>query len=150
MADNALDNIIDLNIAVQSKDMQKIKELVPIINSQLDSLVDRFNFQDKTVIGDYFGLTDLVLAIADKDITEYIIDNFKGFSEIYKDKIKWLSKINSAIFNREGAQTPEEILAEFFNSTEKIKDYQYNGIIRLINLTQRYDLFKSLKEKGEQ
>lgn len=150
MDNNALDNIIDLNIAVQQKDMVKIKELVPIINSQLDELVVRFNFQDKTVIGDYFGLTDLLLNIADKDITKYVIDNFEGFSEIYKDKMKWLSRINSVILHRDGAETPGEILIEFFNSTEKIKDYQYNGIIRLINLTQKYDLFKKLKEKGEQ
>lgn len=147
--DNSLDNIIDLNIAIQQKDLEKIKELIPVLNSQLDSLVSRFELQDKGVVGDYFGLTDLLLNIADDEITDYLIENFNGFSDKFKNRIKWLSKVNSAIFKRAGAQTIEEILKDFFDSTEPIEDYQYNGVFRLINITQKYDLFQKLKEKGE-
>lgn len=142
-----IDNIIDLNIAVKEKNLDDIKILVPIVNSQLDVLEKNFELSSKEEVGGYFGLTDLLLNIADIEITEYIVENFKGLSKEFGDKIKWTTKINKAIFDFD-SKNRNAILDEFFASDLPVEKYQYNGIIRLINITQRYELFEKLKEKG--
>ena len=76
----------------------------------------------KEEVGSYFGLTDLLLNIADIEITEYIVENFEGLSKEFGDRIKWTTKINKAIFSSD-SENRNKILDEFFASSLPIEKY---------------------------
>lgn len=143
MAD-ALNNIIDLNIAIQENNLEKAKTLVTELNTQIDNLKERFEIPEDQDICDYFNLL-LIFDQYRNDTCDYVINNFDGVNPKLVKTYNW-SKIIVELFDNPSKEKVNKFLDENFKLTV-IEDYQISAIIRAINYTQRYDLFKILKEK---
>lgn len=144
MAD-ALNNIIDLNIAIQEDNLEKAKTLVAELNTQLDDLRERFEIPDNQDICNYFSF-QLVFENNHNNTRNYVIDNFLGLDEELRKIYQWFREIDGLI-DTPTLESSNALLNKVF-SQDKIEDYKISAIIRLINYTQRYDLFTSLKEKS--
>lgn len=144
MAD-ALNNIIDLNIAIQEDNLEKAKVLITELNTQLDDLRERFEIPNNQDICNFFSF-QLVFENYNNDTRNYVIDNFLGLDEELRKIYQWFREIDGLI-NTPTLESANTLLDKIFLQ-EKIEDYKISAIIRLINYTQRYDLFTSLKEKS--
>lgn len=144
MAD-ALNNIIDLNIAIQEDNLEKAKALVTELNTQLDDLRERFEIPNDQDICNFFSF-QLVFENYNNDTRNYVIDNFLGLDEELRKIYQWFREIDGLI-DTPTLESANTLLDKIFLQ-EKIEDYKISAIIRLINYTQRYDLFTSLKEKS--
>lgn len=143
---DSLEAVIGLSIALRNNEIEKVKEDVNIINNDIDNLIQRFDIQDKD-IGAYFSLYDIFSQV-DNESVDYAIESLASLKENKKDKIKWYKKIKKLVTTKDMAQITS-VLEDIFQ-LEKINDYQIEGIIRLINIVQKYKYFISLKERVEQ
>lgn len=144
MAD-ALNNIIDLNIAIQEDNLEKAKILVTELNTQINELRKRFEIPEDQDIFNYFSL-QITFDNFNNTTRNYVLDNFLGIDSKTVKIFKWYNKINSLVNNssiNEIILLLEETLIQ-----DSIEKYQIPSLFRMINFTQRYDLFKILKEKS--
>lgn len=142
MAD-ALNNIIDLNVAIQEDDLEKAKTLVAELNTQIDELKDRFEISENQDICDFFSL-QMVFEDFNNNTRNYVLNNFKGINSETIKAFTWFDKVN-LLFKNSDKNKMMELLESTLSST--IEKFQISSIFRMINYTQRYDLFKILKEK---
>lgn len=141
---DVLDSVIDLNQAIVENDLEKAKEAVQNINDHMDELKERFSILDDD-IGSYFGFYDTITK-SSNDTGLYILNNLNGLKDFYKNKIKWSIETTKLIIQRD-----DEILNNFVKDTLNnkeltLQDYHYATLIRMINISQDYDLFALLKE----
>lgn len=144
MAD-ALNNIIDLNVAIQKDDLEKAKTLVAELNTQIDELKNRFEIPEDQDICNYFSL-QITFDNFENNTRDYVLDNFQGINPKTVKVFQWYRKVNSLFQNSENEKIIN-LLEETLQLNE-IEDFQISSIFRMINYTQRYDLFKILKEKS--
>ena len=144
MAD-ALNNIIDLNVAIQEDNLEKAKTLVAELNTQISELKERFEIPADQDICNYFSL-QITFDNFENNTRDYVLENFQGIDSKTVKVFKWYRNVNSLFQNSENEKIIN-LLEETLQLNE-IEDFQISGIFRMINYTQRYDLFKVLKEKN--
>lgn len=144
MAD-ALNNIIDLNVAIQEDNLEKAKTLVAELNTQISELKERFEIPADQDICNYFSL-QITFDNFENNTRDYVLENFQGIDPRTVKVFKWYRNVNSLFQNSENEKIIN-LLEETLQLNE-IEDFQISGIFRMINYTQRYDLFKILKEKS--
>lgn len=140
---DALNNIIDLNTAIQEDNLEKAKILVNELNNQIDELKERFEIPEDQDICSYFSL-QITFDNFNNNTRNYVLENFKGINPETQKIFLWFNKVNS-LFDKAAKSEMVEVLEEALSST--VEKFQVSSIFRMINYTQRYDLFKILKEK---
>lgn len=125
--------IIDLSFAIKENDLEKVKNLVNIINS---------NITDERYLNDELGLNNLEF----NDSFLYVLDNLKQINnaELYK----WISKINNLIEQYQITNNDIPIITfinNYINDINNLQQFKILSLIRLCHIIQNYNLLNQIQ-----
>ena len=139
---DALDSIIELNIAIANNDLKRTKVLVDNINQNIDNLHERFGVQNNIcgTMGVYTTFHNFL-----NNSTLYAIENLNDVDSQTLIDLKDAINFNSVIENGD-KEKAHELLIDLLNR-DKYPPTRIASITRLINFTQDYSLFNKLREQ---